>query len=231
MKLIFDIGFNVGSFSKAWVEKYPKCKILAVEANPLLVEGRSDILNFAVSNRDGEMIELYVDRRQPGASTVEKQWMEGSRFATGSRMLAPKNVNWDIKFNVPTVTLDTLIKTHGKPDYIKLDIEGHEAVALQGLSKKQKLISLEWTEEGGHILAGCVNKLLELGYKEFSISGYFEEGPAVEVGAVLKFDDHGDTYTYIPSDRQFFSWETIAASLAPVFKPERAINYGMLFAR
>lgn len=33
MNLVFDIDYNKGEFSKAILDKYPKCKVVDVEAN------------------------------------------------------------------------------------------------------------------------------------------------------------------------------------------------------
>jgi hypothetical protein len=45
---------------------------------------------------------------------------------------------------VPVSTLDTLISKHGVPDYIKMDIEGYELAAIEGLSAPVNLMSFEY---------------------------------------------------------------------------------------
>ena len=41
MNLIFDIGFNVGEFTQTCFNKYPNCNVIAVDANPNLVNAAS----------------------------------------------------------------------------------------------------------------------------------------------------------------------------------------------
>ena len=45
---------------------------------------------------------------------------------------------------VPITTLDTAIKTYGRPDFCKIDVEGYEYHVLQGLSQPIPLLSLEY---------------------------------------------------------------------------------------
>ena len=63
MNLIFDIGFNVGEFTQTCFNKYPNCNVIAVDANPNLVNTASphfftnynfSLLNNLVSNKEGE---------------------------------------------------------------------------------------------------------------------------------------------------------------------------------
>ena len=53
-----------------------------------------------------------------------------------------------VEIRVPCTTLDCLIEEYGRPDYIKLDIEGAELDALAGLSSRVDLISLEFDHLG-----------------------------------------------------------------------------------
>ena len=42
--------------------------------------------------------------------------------------------NWNKQIDVEADTLDNLIKKYGKPDYLKIDVEGNELNVLKGLS-------------------------------------------------------------------------------------------------
>jgi hypothetical protein len=60
--------------------------------------------------------------------------------------------------DVNVVTLDSLIKEYGTPDYIKVDVEGFDLEVLTGLSSQISLISFEFNTQEGliEISAECI---------------------------------------------------------------------------
>jgi hypothetical protein len=69
---------------------------------------------------------------------------------------------------VPTITLDALIEKHGKPVFCKIDVEGAEFEALQGLSQPIRTISLEFVTERIKPTLSCIDYLSGLGSAEFN---------------------------------------------------------------
>lgn len=71
---------------------------------------------------------------------------------------------------VRTLTLDDLIDTYGRPAFIKIDVEGNELRALEGLSAPVRSLSFEYTPEDIGTAMRCVERLRELGDFRFDLS-------------------------------------------------------------
>ena len=112
MNLIFDIGFNVGEFTQTCFNKYPTCNVIAVEANPNLVNGVSPhfftnynftLHNNLVSNIEGEEIDFYVSPYATGVSTASTEFMQNSRFTKGSKNLPENSIKWNEPIKIKSI--------------------------------------------------------------------------------------------------------------------------------
>lgn len=227
MNLVFDIGCNVGEFTMECLQKYPSCKVIAVDANHnLLSEGEGDnlvIINALMGANEGDVVDFHIEPRQSGISTASKVFLENSRFTKGSKYLSPSSASWSAPIKMRVTTLDSLIKKYGTPDYIKIDVEGYEAEVIRGLSSKQKTIAFEWHEEDLETLFSACEYLESLGYDQFGMTGYV---PHKESLKGIKFDEHGDYYLLEPDD--FFSWGELKEFVTQQTSPQRRIAYGMI---
>lgn len=127
---------------------------------------------------------------------------------------------------VQTTSLDALIKQYGRPYLIKVDVEGYELQVLKGLSTKEGKICFEWHEESSTELYDCLDRLKELGYEEFGILGFFEEGDSFKF---LQYDEEGDSYAQEPT--KYYDLDTIKNDLKSCIKTNRKTNWGMAWAK
>ncbi len=228
MELIFDIGYNKGEFTNEAFKNFPKTKVIAVEANPNLckVPNRENftLLNNLVSDSDGESIDFFIEHTQNGISTASKEFMENSRFTKGSKNLRVNSARWAKPIKVSSITIDKMIEEYGKPNLIKIDVEGYEYNVLKGLTSKVGDICFEWHEEEYHNLLKIVEHLKSIGYNQFGVIGWFDEG---DVFDKVTFSSKGDPYLEYP--KEFHTWEDL--KMDRLINPERRINYGMFFCK
>jgi FkbM family methyltransferase len=233
MNLIFDIGYNEGEFTEVCFGKYPNASVIAVEANPNLcsvlkrefsVNYNFLLLNNLVSNVVGEDIDFYISHESTGVSTASTEFMNNSRFTKGSKNVTPNSVNWAPPVKVESITIDSMIERYGMPDLIKIDVEGYEYTVLSGLTQKANDICFEWHEEEKDSLYKILNHLQSIGYTQFGVIGWFDEG---DVFPNATFSDRGDPYLEYP--KEFYTLDEL--ELDKLIQPERRVNYGMFFAR
>lgn len=227
MKLVFDIGYNRGEFCTECIRSYPDCKIIAVEANRALAQTpplfkNVTIINKLASNVAGVPVDFYISP-EDGISTASLDYMKNSRFTKGSRYLHEASL-WYPPVTVMSTTLEELIKEYGKPDFIKIDVEGHEKEVISGLNEPVSLLGFEWHEEDYESVLETVSHLSNIGFDSFGIVGFFEG----DIPSELTFSSAGDPYMDFP--KNFYSWDVLQRALEKIIDAERRIHYGMFYA-
>lgn len=153
--LVFDVGANVGSRTRVFLNL--GCRVVAVEPQPALARRLRRMSSVAV-----EQVALGA---QPGRATLRipqahtiaslcDEWIaavkRSGRFA---------EYNWTGEIEVEVTTLDALIKRHGLPDFVKIDVEGYEPEVIAGLAQPVRALSFEYVPEIAANGARCVRML------------------------------------------------------------------------
>ena len=206
MKLVFDIGANLGNTVKIFTEVSEK--VIAFEPNPILIQRLKNMFknnNVVVdtrglSNEIGRKI--FNISQSDSVSTFSQDWIDNSRFS--------KRIKWSYPTEVETTTLDNVIDEYGTPDYVKIDVEGYEYEVLISLTKflPETLFAFEWAEEMKDKIYLTVEHAYNLGYKSFAFT---------EEDEVL-FDDQLNWIEYQELLNEIES-----------FEPERKFRWGMIY--
>lgn len=169
--LIIDVGMHTGRDTEFYLKK--GFKVVAIEANPELVElGRSRfkdaisekrlvIHDIAIADYEGE-IDFYINEQKDDWGTISKEYAERNEsLGTNHR-----------KTHVRCTTFSNIIKEHGIPYYIKIDIEGADMLCLEALMDfkwRAKYISAELGLGSFEDTFTELSLLWNLGYRKFKI--------------------------------------------------------------
>jgi len=167
--LVFDIGAHVGDRIASF--RRLGARVVAVEPQPALhrtlrlIYGRNGHVTLvpAAVGRAAGTAEMKINLRNPTISTLSNAFVAASRGAVGWQ-----GESWPQALTVPVTTLDALIVAHGRPVFIKLDVEGFEAEALAGLSQPVPALSFEFTTIQRPVALACLERCVALGYTGFN---------------------------------------------------------------
>jgi FkbM family methyltransferase len=115
-----------------------------------------------VARRAG-VIELRLNLDNPTVSTASAALIEAARTAP-----TWQGQVWSKRIHVPATTLDDLIARHGRPRFIKIDVEGYEAEALAGLSQAVEALAFEFTMIQRAVALDCLAHCTHLGYRRYN---------------------------------------------------------------
>ena len=149
--LAFDIGANRGDYTDVLLVL--GARVVAVEPNPRLARGVASrypvvVEQVAVGAAPG-VFPLHLGN-DPEHSTLSQEWL----------VRAPTSGRWSgDTVNVEVVTLARLIERHGRPDFVKIDVEGYEAEVLRGCAEMPRALSFEYQCSHFDVAKDCLGLL------------------------------------------------------------------------
>lgn len=174
--ICLDVGANIGNHALFYAGIFKR--VIAFEPNPIaykLLEAsvlmnrmsNVDICSFALGARKEEKV-LHVCDENLGMSSLAHGAKKGSRGDSGNQA----GLDIEIKIEVGDAQISELVDDRSAISFIKLDVEGFEADALEGLrqtiTKHRPIIAIELNFLPPKEPAERALKvLLDLGYKDF----------------------------------------------------------------
>ena len=156
-------------------------KVLAVEANPILVEeanvkfkkyissGDLIVLNVGIADKEG-ILPFYKNLRLTEWSSFDKSL--GARNGTGCE-----------EINVRCVTTKSLFEEYGVPYYMKVDIEGYDYLCLADIpaqGEKPQYVSCEASE------VSWLEILRSKGYTKFKLISQSDDFNSIDINKEKK---------------------------------------------
>jgi FkbM family methyltransferase len=166
-ELAFDIGANVGSRTGPLLRL--GARVVAVEPQPhiarvLRIRYGSwpgfTLVEKAIGAAEGTATMYVCSRHDLTTLSRDRMALAARKWPDGTWRELP----------VPVTTLDALVREHGRPRFVKIDVEGMEADILRGLSSPVGVLSFEVTPERSGEALLCLREIDRLGPAEFNVS-------------------------------------------------------------
>jgi FkbM family methyltransferase len=165
--VVIDVGAHVGTRARAM--RAAGASVVALEPQALfarflrLTLPRDIVLIEAAAGSAETLADMAISSRHPTVSSLQTSFVDDAATAPGF-----EHVRWDRRERVQVTTLDALIAKHGRPAYIKIDVEGFEIEVLSGLSQPVPMVSVEYLPAFVALTHQVITRLEALGAYRFN---------------------------------------------------------------
>lgn len=132
--LIFDLGFHNGDDTDYYLAK--GWQVIAVDANASLISDGQN--RFATALNNNQLTLLHHALAKTGGETDFYIHPTKTDWSSCLKDMTESDGSEAITAKVKGITLHDLVGAHGVPDYLKVDVEGMDAVVAEQLSRLEK---------------------------------------------------------------------------------------------
>lgn len=199
--LVYDVGMHDGEDTEFYLRR--GFRVVGIEANPVLVArlrekfgreirtGRLVLVDRAIARAPGQVL-FAVNRTMDVWGSIDADFIERNRKAGAESDFLP----------VEAVRFADVVRAHGIPYYLKIDIEGMDMACVEGLwelAAVPKYLSIESAVTSGN---ACFDRgftelaqLWSLGYRQFK---YVDQSLLERLdGKLLQFEGDRLRYTHV----------------------------------
>jgi FkbM family methyltransferase len=171
MQMIMDVGMHLGEDTQFYLDK--GFRVVAVEAHPQFVvdnrvkfgdyieKGQLEIVPLAIAEKEG-VVPFHLFPEKGDWGTLDPGYAQRN-IARGKEYKIVE---------VPAVSFESILRRHGIPYYLKIDIEGADILcirSLQHFTERPKYVSFETELVGFESTFEALSHLYVLGYRRFKI--------------------------------------------------------------
>lgn len=182
--LIYDVGMHNGEDTAYYLSK--GFRVVAIDANPDLVTAAKEKFQTAVAESRLVVIHAAIASELGSATFWVCNELRG--LSSFDRDRASSLGHQPTSVQVPTVPLDQIFQAQGVPFYLKVDIEGHDHVAVGAIKNEDApaYVSMEINSIDDFYL------LRQKGYNQFKCirQGFFDQvlSPRLSFRSILSVE-------------------------------------------